>query len=54
VSVSAGSVVALSAAESSDNGESDVEESVSVDPWLGGRSMVNGISTVNGGLVREL
>jgi len=48
-------VVALSASEILENSESEVEISVHVDPWLGRRrSMVNGMSTANGGLVREL
>jgi len=54
VAVWDGSVIALSAAESLENNESGIEESVSIDPWLGGRSMVNRMSTANGGLVREL
>lgn len=37
-----GSVAELSAAESLENNESDVEVSVSVDSWLGGRSTVDG------------
>ena len=47
-------VVALSATEILENNESGVEASVSTDPWLGGRSMVNSISTANEELVKEL
>lgn len=44
----AGSVIELSASESFENNESDIEVSVRVDPWLGGRS-----SRANGKLVME-
>ena len=54
VLVSAGSVVALSAAESLENNELGIDESVDVDPLGRRRSMVIGISTVNGGPAREL
>jgi len=47
-------VVRLSAAEILENNESEIEASVHVDPWLGRRSIVNGIPTANGGLVREV
>jgi len=46
-------VVALSAAEILEKNEPEVEESVSVDSWLGRRrSMVDGPPTTNGALVR--
>ena len=38
----AASVIELSASESLENSVSGIEVSVSVDPWLGGRPMVNG------------
>jgi len=52
--ISDDSVVALSASEILENNESEGEESVNGDPWLGWRSMVDGMSTTNGGLVRGI
>lgn len=48
-------VVILSASEIFENKESEAEESVNVDSWLGRRrSIVDGTPATNGGLVREI
>ena len=47
-------MVELSAAENLENSDSCAEMSVSVGPWLGGRSMASGKPTINAKFARWL